>query len=393
MHKHHKYLLPVTLLTVSANLSASGYYLPEQSTNATALTAAYIANAHGADASFYNPANLVFTEDKQGSMELDLLWVHSPEIDFTGTSSLIGDISNSAESQDVLVPNFFYISPDIGNNWRFGFSSYSTGLKTDWKSGYQLSAAEKADIQSTELTPVVSYKFSDRFSVGGGVRFSYTDAKVKLGTLDLSGDGWDYGYNLAMTFRPTQKLSIAGTYRSKITTKLEGDAFVGVVGPIGGNADYILPANLGLGIAYSFDNTTVELAYNRLFWSDYDSLDINLDGLGTTSQTKNWSDTHTYRLGITHQYSPALTLMAGITFDETPIPDSTMAFEILDNDFVVYGLGAKYKLDDKWTLGGAFLYADGDGRSYTSASYAPDTVQGSFDRDLYVYNLSLTYTF
>jgi long-chain fatty acid transport protein len=339
MHKHHKYLLPVTLLTVSANLSASGYYLPEQSTNATALTAAYIANAHGADASFYNPANLVFTEDKQGSMELDLLWVHSPEIDFTGTSSLIGDISNSAESQDVLVPNFFYISPDIGNNWRFGFSSYSTGLKTDWKSGYQLSAAEKADIQSTELTPVVSYKFSDRFSVGGGVRFSYTDAKVKLGTLDLSGDGWDYGYNLAMTFRPTQKLSIAG------------------------------------------------------FWSDYDSLDINLDGLGTTSQTKNWSDTHTYRLGITHQYSPALTLMAGITFDETPIPDSTMAFEILDNDFVVYGLGAKYKLDDKWTLGGAFLYADGDGRSYTSASYAPDTVQGSFDRDLYVYNLSLTYTF
>ena len=44
-----------TLLSLSAaTLLASGYRIPEQSLNSTALSAAYVASANGADASYMN---------------------------------------------------------------------------------------------------------------------------------------------------------------------------------------------------------------------------------------------------------------------------------------------------------------------------------------------------
>ncbi|MES9903873.1 MAG: hypothetical protein ABW168_14500 [Sedimenticola sp.] len=48
-------LLSALTLAASDPLMAGGYKLPENSINGTALSAANIANAHGTDASYYNP--------------------------------------------------------------------------------------------------------------------------------------------------------------------------------------------------------------------------------------------------------------------------------------------------------------------------------------------------
>ena len=376
---------------LSMHAQASGYYLPEQSTNAIGLAAAYVANAHGADAAFYNPANLVFEDDKRASLEMDLLWVHSPEIDFVGNGGVAGN--NSASEQDVIVPNFFYISPDMGNNWRFGLSTYSTGLKTDWTSGFQQIVAEKADIKTTEIAPSASYIINENLSVAAGVRVLYTDAELKTAGFNLTGDGWGFGYNLAVTVKPTEQLTLSSTYRSRISTELEGDALVTGIGTFGGSADFLLPSNFALAGAYDFGNTVLELTYNRLGWSDYDSLDIILNnGNVLASSARNWNDTNTYRIGLTHHFSPKLDLMAGIAFDETPVPDSTVSFDILDNDFTIYGIGAKYRLDDDIQLGAGLLYAAGKGNAFSHNNYGVP-VSGSYERDLYVYNFSLTYSF
>ena len=44
---------------------ASGYRIPEQSLNTTALSAAYVASTPAADASYYNPANMSWLEEAQ----------------------------------------------------------------------------------------------------------------------------------------------------------------------------------------------------------------------------------------------------------------------------------------------------------------------------------------
>ena len=73
----------VTLLSLSAaTLLASGYRIPEQSLNSVALSAAYVAGANGADASYYNPANMSFMA--QGAYtEMALTYINLPKVNYT----------------------------------------------------------------------------------------------------------------------------------------------------------------------------------------------------------------------------------------------------------------------------------------------------------------------
>ncbi len=50
---------------IPVQLMAGGYKIPDNSINSTAPPAAYVANAHGADAAYFNPAAMVF--NKEGS--------------------------------------------------------------------------------------------------------------------------------------------------------------------------------------------------------------------------------------------------------------------------------------------------------------------------------------
>jgi len=52
------------LLTATGSALASGYRIPEQSVNSTARAGSYVAYTPGADAAYYNPANMSWLEDR-----------------------------------------------------------------------------------------------------------------------------------------------------------------------------------------------------------------------------------------------------------------------------------------------------------------------------------------
>jgi long-chain fatty acid transport protein len=54
--------------------------------------------------------------------------------------------------------------------------------------------------------------------------------------------------------------------------------------------------------------------------------------------------------------------MAGFAIDETPVPDHSLGFELPDSDAKIYSLGVKYKLNDQYELGVAYLYDDKEER-------------------------------
>jgi len=69
-----KKFLPLSFILITTAYSAA-YKLPEQSLNGTALSAAYVANANGADAAYYNPSNMVFNSlDNQ--LDFTLSYIH-----------------------------------------------------------------------------------------------------------------------------------------------------------------------------------------------------------------------------------------------------------------------------------------------------------------------------
>ncbi|MCW8902601.1 OmpP1/FadL family transporter, partial [Sedimenticola sp.] len=195
-------LVSAISLAVTGQAMAAAYKIPENSINSMALSAAYVANAHGADAAYYNPAAMVHNAPG-ASLEADLTLAHLTSINLT-SGALAPD---STKVENIPIPSFHYVSPAMGD-FRFGLSAVvPVGLSKRWKGG-AAAFAEEFTLETLELNPSVGYRINDRFSVGAGVRVIYSDGVVKsnngAGTSrDLTGDSFDYGYNLALHFKAT----------------------------------------------------------------------------------------------------------------------------------------------------------------------------------------------
>ncbi|MDR2342489.1 MAG: OmpP1/FadL family transporter [Campylobacteraceae bacterium] len=401
---------------------ASGYKIPEQSLSALALGAANVAAVDGADASYYNPANMVFLSNPKSQLEFLLTYVNLPHMTYTDNSNISRNGNSKVEK--IVAPLFHFVIPEYYENWRLGFSVVVPGgLAKRWDSPYQAESAKKFSLKIIEANPTASYKVSDNVAVGFGVRAVYTVGEVvgyrnDAGTgnhdvsMDMEGDSFDFGYNLALSIRPTEELKFAATYRSKINLTIDGNAKLKYPPtafssnlPYSYNGDASvnapLPAVLDLAIAYTFfKKTTVEFVYERVYWSAFNQIDFNfptengdtiLGNVFGKAKSKNWKDSSTFRLGVTHLATENLKLMAGFTIDKTPAPDEKLAFELPDSNSKNYSAGFEYKLNQDMSIGMAYLFSDKEARSISDNEYGLD---GKFtDGGAHLVNISFKYVF
>jgi len=399
-----------TLLSLSAaTLLASGYRIPEQSLNSTALSAAYVAGANGADASYYNPANMVLMGGG-AEIETAITYINLSEINYTDAANPL--FNGNSKEEHFIMPTFHYVSPMVGD-WRYGLSIVApAGLSKRWDNPFPRASAEEFTLTVIEINPTASYKVNEQFALGFGLRGIYTDGVVKsnaagLGSpanRDLTGDSIDFGYNLALSYKPTKELTLSSTYRSKIDLTVEGKAtLVSGLYKGGASVEIPLPASLTLAAAYTMDKTTVEFVFERTYWSSYKNLDFGYDvDLTATPMAafdnaipKNWKDVNAYRIGVTHQYSDALKLMAAFAIDKNPVPSNTLGFELPDSDAKLYSVGFEYKLDKQMSIGLAYLYDDKDSRSATNRTATNTTAPyGTFeDASAHLITASFKYKF
>jgi len=372
---------------------ASGYRIPEQSVNSTALSGAYVANTPGADASYYNPANMSWLENKWQT-DASITWINLASIEYTDSNPANASRNSGSRTEDFAMPNLHVVSPEY-NNFRFGLSVVSPyGLSKRWDNTYQRAFAEEFTLKTYELNPTVSYKINEKLSIGGGLRAIYTEGVVKsTGAIsrDLKGDTTEYGYNLALTYRPVENLSLAATYRSKINLNIEGDARLSLGGSqlYNGYAEVSVPAPavLALAAAYTCNNgkTTAEFTYDKTFWNAYDKLDFNYGPTLTNPvlianfdnpKAKNWVNSDAFRIGLTHKLNAQWTVMAGFAIDKTPVPDQTLGFELPDSDAKIYSCGLRYQPTDNLTIGVAYLFDEKESRSVPINA---NGVNGTFD--------------
>ncbi len=355
----------VASVIASSVLMAGGYKIPELSLNAIALSSANVAHSIGADAAYYNPANMVFMKD-ENSLDFSLTYIGLDAVNYNNSTYNI-----DSESETFIVPSFHYVSSKIGKA-RVGFSMVSPGgLSKRWRDQPAKSVAEEFTLQTIEMNPSIAYSANNNIAVAFGVRAVHSSGIVKSSgsvTRDLEGDSIDFGYNLAISYKPTSALDIGLTYRSEIDLTLEGDAklYSGTTLAYDGEADVSvpLPAALNLAVAYTFlTNTTVEFVFERTYWSAYEELDFDYStSIGGLTQyfddpiAKDWVDTNAFRFGLTQMLGDT-TLMAGIVFDETPVPDSTVGFELPDSDSVSVSFGARHALDSSLEIGFSTLYS------------------------------------
>jgi len=367
---------PLLVSVVAAtSLMASGYKIPEQSLNSTALAGAYVSNTNAADAAYYNPANMAFMgEDKY--LELNLMYAHLNPVEFSGQVATPAGLTqpHTAESasEDFLIPQIYIVGAPIGEDEdvRFGISLNSpAGLSKRWPEGVESQYAEEFTLKTVEVNPSISYRVMDTLAVAAGVRFVYSKGIVKAydGVLDLNGDSWDIGWNAALSYKPFEAWGMALTYRSEVDLTEEGgqtvtDPVYVAMGVTSTPASVTIPLPAVLTFATDVDlteSTNIEFTYERAFWSAYDELHIQIPAWGAMSPepiSKNWEDTNTFRLGLTQGLGESLKLMLGVAYDETPVPDETLGFELPDSNAVIGSIGVRWAVNDELDLGAAFLY-------------------------------------
>lgn len=406
-------------IAAATSMYAAAYKIPEQSLNGTALGAAYVANANGADASYYNPANMVFSSDNN-EIEFGLSYVSASEVDFESTSSvpLLGATTaqSTSKEENVLIPTMHYIIPSSIENTKFGISLVvPAGLSKRWDDTFAKAFSEEFTLKIIEINPTVGYKINEKLAIGGGLRFVYSKGVVQSqGELggnefkrDLTADSFDYGYNLAVTYKPIENTVLAATYRSFIDIEVEGSGTLSNVATgftYEGDASikFPLPAALNLAVAYTIGDLTAEFVYEKTYWSELETIDFNystsLSTLGGAASAfalfdkahdKNWKDTNSYRLGLTYIANPDLTLMAGFGIDESPAPTDTLSFELPDADSKIYSLGFNYKLDKTSSFGVAYLLSVKEDRKVDINNFGE--VSGEF-KNSKVSLLTLGYT-
>jgi len=378
------------LLAATGSAFASGYRIPEQSVNSTARAGSYVAYTPGADATYYNPANMSWLENR-GYLEADATWIHLSSIQYTDS---IPSRSGESEEENFFMPTFFAVSPDY-NKFRVGFSvTAPAGLSKRWLDPYPRRSVEEFTLKVIDVNPTLSYKFCDRWSVGAGVRAIYSDGIVTSNannvlTRDLEGDSWDAGYNVAFTGRPVDDMNVSVTYRSKVDLSIEGDARLGyssgsTLYAYNGSVEVEIPLPAILAVAASstfFDQLTVELEYDRTYWSAYESLDFNYSSAMTgplasfdAPVAKRWSDSDAWRMSLTYDLKNNFILMAGIAIDQNPVPALNLGFELPDSDAMLYSLGLRYQVNKDLELGCAYLYDDKGSRNVKNSG-----INGTFD--------------
>lgn len=357
-------------LLVAGSAYGSGYRIPEQSVDSTGKAGANIASASRADATYFNPANMSWLDDTtliQGNMS----YIHLTPVDFNNGASI------QSEDENFFIPTGFVVSPYFGD-FRFGFSNTTpAGLAKRWKDTPGDFFSREFALKTFELNPTVSYRVNEKISVAGGVRMLYADADLWNVKYKLAGDTIEWGYNFALSVKPTEKVNVSATYRSNIDLGFTdngavfnpfGKPYFPATGVISASTTIPAPAVLALSVAFEpVDKLTVELTWDRTFWSKYESLDIQTNPSGSpfyTNTAKDWDDSDAFRIGLSYQYSDTLELMAGIAYDKTPIPDDTVSYELPDSDAWLYSVGFQYKYTENLEFGMAVLYDYKESRDY-----------------------------
>lgn len=398
--------LALVSLFAATSAFASGYRIPEQSVDSTAKAGANVASATRADAAFFNPANMSWL-DNTWNVQGNLSWIHLTAVTYDDYRRPLFD--SESDEEDFLVPTGFVVSPFYGD-FRFGMAIVAPyGLARNWTDPYPRATAQKFDLKVIEFNPTVSYKINDMISFAAGPRLLYNQAEVQTdaryvglpAALDVEGDTVEWGYNAALAVKPSEDLNFSATYRSNVDLDFEGDVdlYLGRVLPtIDGEVSVPAPAVLTLAAAFKpLEALTVELAWDRTFWSEYEYLDFDFfPSVGFPAfeapKPKMWDDSSAYRIGLSYQLNEVVTLLGGFAFDENPIPDETIGFELPDADAYLYSLGTQYKVNEKMEIGLAVLY---DYKVTREVTVSPTkTVYGEFtDSAAWLVTMGLNYKF
>jgi long-chain fatty acid transport protein len=326
---------------------------------------------------FNNPAGMSYLRDK--GVELGTAAI-LPVMNFRGAATAFGQaIPGSGGSKDStsVIPNLYWVG---GNSRLTGgiaiTAPFGMGNEYDstWAGRY---VGIKTQAFTVDINPSVAYRLSDSVSIGAGIsaqyfKFDMTSALPQFvifgpATPDalyrFRGDDWAAGFNVGVLWAPTTTTRIGLTYRSKIDHQLKGSLeFTGALPVLGltsgaASAGVRLPATAGLSISH---DTTPSLSFSADV--QFTNWSVLKQAIITSANPPfpmelGYRDSWFVSAGGSYNVNPALTLRAGLGWDQTPVTDAFRAVNLPDADRLLAGIGLTYRFTQALALDGGYQHS------------------------------------
>ncbi|MEO8177234.1 MAG: outer membrane protein transport protein [Deltaproteobacteria bacterium] len=385
---------------------ASGFHVDEQDARATGRAGAVIAQGGNAAAIYYSPATIAELRGVQVQVGASLV---RPTAEFTPAG---GGAITKVDPDSFVLPHLFA-------SWRtselvaLGIGVYSPfGLALSWPASSPARASvRQAELRTLFVSPTWALNLS-RWVPGLSlaVGADLVPASVRLtrdilfgtdvASAALSGSAFGLGGRAGLSYRPSAlpALALGLSYHSPVQLHFRGDAdfdappaYRGSLPPDGAvRTSITLPQMLTLGIAVTpLPAWEIELDGTWRGWSSYDRLDLELPGGQVQGSRKDWKNTLTVRLGTEYTLEERWSARLGAVWDQTPIPTSTLDFQLPDVNRIALsaGFGAQISSTLRADLGG--LYVLPGKRSTAMADPLEPPIKGNFQIDALVVGLSL----
>lgn len=364
--------------------------------------AGYAALANDASTSFYNPAGMTRIKNQQLVVAVDGIRTSFEYNGTVSTNTLPSPLAAKVNGGVfVAVPSLHYVAP-INDKVGFGFSVVVPfGLKTNYGDGSNMRyLATMSSLEVLDISTSLAYQFNPQISFGAGVDFQrvkaeldsvaglfYTTPPPGFPNFDTTStnkaDGSAYGYHLGGLYQFSPDTRAGLSYHSQVKHHLTGNSkfngqlaspFLDQPGFLISNDAYVnltLPAYTALSAYHKFHPQFAVMGsaiYTQ--WSVVDSIILNnlagrnASSIPSTTLTvelpENYRDTWNLAIGVDYYLNCAVTLKAGLGFDQTPVRDQYRDVRIPDNNRYIVALGGHYQAAKTvgFDLGWSHFFAD-----------------------------------
>ncbi|MFT3930990.1 MAG: outer membrane protein transport protein [Spongiibacteraceae bacterium] len=282
-------------------------------------------------------------------------------------------------TKSFLIPEFAF-SRRLDKTIVTGVAIYGNGgMNTDYSTNpySRFGGTGKAgvDLAQVFISPAVAWQITASQSIGAALNLAYQRFEAKgLGVFSpyssdaskLSNNGHDsstgVGIRLGWNAKINELLSLGATWQSKTKTG-EFDDYRGLFAEQGG---FDIPENYGLGLALRpVDKLSLALDWQRIEYSGVKSVGNSVANLFAGNPLGSdrgggfgWRDISVWKLGAIYQVSNQLTLRAGYSHTQQPIPASETFFNILAPGVITKQatLGATWAIDRQSEVSFSYLH-------------------------------------
>lgn len=374
-------LLCVLLLTAAPAALGAGFSITDQGAKAMGMAGAFTAVADDPSAVYHNPGGLAFFE--RASLAGGVVAERLNDSQFRGLAPGLGAGETGEQEIDLLYPaaHAAWVQP-LRPGMTFALGVHTPYyLSTDWRDpdGFpDRTLALTSEIRTLDANPTLAFRLGKKLGLGLGVVVRATDvstsrrlqrpdprrpnadpldvALVEAETDVETGVGW----NLGLLHRPTCCVAWGLSYRSGVDVDYVGSAVLTQIATGDDQFDELIAASLPFGdelaLGTSLDFPAVARAgvsfrvspalrlaldVDWTEWSRVQSVTFTLPNdpeLGSNVELL-FDDALGARLGLLWESRTGTRVTAGVAFEESPQPSSTVGPFLPDADRTVVAVG------------------------------------------------------